>query len=234
MLNSILSLKHFQGFPLNRKHWEVEVAVRYSQGKRILNLGAGHDESLARLAPISSFIIAYDLYGNNVWGHGEATNTFWENHYNYFPNSNIIPVMGDATTIPFGGKTFDYIYSLSSIEHFCPDWNNKTNITLALRECHRCLDDNGRLMLASEVSINGKGKPEVFESAWELIRLVEAAGFRLISEFDCSIADELLAAKPFDLYEHVTRGSSSPIPAHLTVQVQDCVFTSFSIVAEKL
>ncbi|TMF87871.1 MAG: class I SAM-dependent methyltransferase [Chloroflexi bacterium] len=119
-------------FPENlehRKHWEYAQVVvgleqlgALHQDALVLGVGAGHEEAIYDLSTRVRWLFATDIYGSGYFRAGEADARMLldPDHFARCPyNRNRLVVENmDALDLRFEDRTFDAVYSLSSIEHF--------------------------------------------------------------------------------------------------------------------
>ncbi|MGK9234965.1 class I SAM-dependent methyltransferase [Inquilinus limosus] len=117
---------------VHRKGWEwtqagyglSKLGVLHSEA-RGLGVGAGREALIFWLADRVGHVTATDLYGNERWSAGggaEASVEVVENTSRFCPRSfasdHVHFMNADGTALPFGDNTFDFCWSISSIEHF--------------------------------------------------------------------------------------------------------------------
>jgi ubiquinone/menaquinone biosynthesis C-methylase UbiE len=141
----MMALGYVPGSKSNR-HWSTRIfgSRRFSRaiefriisrwldpGSRALDLGAGNGEFSAQLALRGYQVVAFDLDSRALQeSRGTAVNgTTW--------------VAGDATLLPFGDASFDFVLCNSAIEHFPDD-------RAAIRELCRVMKPGGRLIITTD------------------------------------------------------------------------------------
>jgi SAM-dependent methyltransferase len=110
-------------------------------------------------------VTALDLYGNDVWatsGGREATADIIEHPERWCPQpistSRIRFVTGSGTQLEFSDDTFDFCWSLSSIEHF----GGHDAAATAMREMARVTKSGGIVAVATEYLL----LPEYYHSEY--------------------------------------------------------------------
>jgi SAM-dependent methyltransferase len=112
-----------------RKGWEftqtlygLELLGFISPDARALGVGVGREPVLFYLADRVGRVTGTDLYGNEGWSGNEANPRFLEETARYCPRSfdasRLRLQTMDGTDLKFDSGTFDFVWSLSSIEHF--------------------------------------------------------------------------------------------------------------------
>lgn len=154
--------KHTSG-EIYRKGWEwTQCIYGLSQlnmiepDKRALGVGAGREPVIFWLADHIKEVVATDLYGNDTWSgkagnHGnEAPIDILKDASKYSPKpiakDRIRFENADGTHLQYKDETFDFCWSLSSIEHFGGhDASRK-----AVQEMSRVTKKNGIICIATE------------------------------------------------------------------------------------
>jgi SAM-dependent methyltransferase len=119
------------------------------------------------LADRVSRVIGTDLYGNDFWstlGGKEADAAMLEDAGRFCPttfNSEHLTLMNmDGTKLDFDSSSFDFVWSLSSIEHF----GGHEASAKSVREMARVTKPGGVVVIATEYLLDGRGHPEYFSS----------------------------------------------------------------------
>lgn len=137
---------------------------------RALGVGAGHEPLLFYLADRVAHVIGTDLYGNEEWsvaGGKEADKAILDDASRFCPKtyerSRLQLKVMDGTRLDFPDNTFDFVWSLSSIEHF----GSHDAARQSVREMGRVTKPGGFVVVATEFIIGPKGKdhPEYFARA---------------------------------------------------------------------
>lgn len=160
-----------------RKGWEwtqalygLELLGAINPGAKALGVGAGHEPVLFFLTDHIAEVVGTDLYGNAEWskaGGKEADKTILENAARYCPRpfdrSRLTLMMMDGTRLQFPDSSFDFVWSLSSIEHF----GSHEAARQSVREMGRVTRPGGFVVIATEFIIGPKRKshPEYFSRA---------------------------------------------------------------------
>ena len=154
--------------------------------KSVLGVGAGHEHVLYHLANRSRLTVATDLYG----GHfvetpaQEAAPDFLADPGQYAPfpyrRDRLLPMPADGLHLPFADKTFDAVYSLSSIEHF----GGPEAASQAMREKARVLKPGGIACVATELVLEGPANDELFARDVFDTYVIEASGLVPVERLD--------------------------------------------------
>ncbi|CCK79578.1 class I SAM-dependent methyltransferase [Desulfobacula toluolica] len=134
-----------------------------------LGVGAGHEPILYYLADHIAEVTGTDLYGNENWtnnaiGGNEANPSILENSDEFcdrgYDKSKLQLLNMNGTDLKFDNKTFDFVWSLSSIEHFGGHKKAKES----MKEMARVTKKNGIVAVATEFILtpNCKDHPEFF------------------------------------------------------------------------
>jgi SAM-dependent methyltransferase len=158
----------------HRKGWEWTQAIygltllrSIKREARGLGVGAGHEPLLFYLADRIAEVIGTDLYGNAQWSAGggkEADAAIFQDAAKYCPRvfdrSKLRFKVMDGTDLEFPKNSFDFVWSLSSIEHF----GSHRAARRSIREMGRVTKPGGFVVVATEFIIGpkGKGHPEYF------------------------------------------------------------------------
>lgn len=192
-----------------------------------VSIGAGHEQVLYWLANHVQRVVATDMYEGSWQGErareGDPAVLHNPDQYAPFPyrRQHLEFMKMDGRRLEFADGTFDVSYSLSSIEHF----GGLEGAGQTMREMARVLKPGGLLALATEYVIVGPPHEETFQPS-EVHELVRASGLALVEPIDEQVYRRY-EARPVrlqvDPYE-------SP---HMTVQLDDTVFTSVMLFLRK-
>ncbi len=142
---------------VRRKFWEYAMLTLFLEdvGKLddeadVLSVGAGHEEVVFWLANRVGRVVATDVYGEGGFADGEADAGMLTNPDAFAPyeyrRDRLEVLKMDARSLAFPDRTFDVVFSLSSIEHFGAPWD----IARASREIGRVLRPGGYAFVVTE------------------------------------------------------------------------------------
>ncbi|MGA9567929.1 MAG: class I SAM-dependent methyltransferase [Candidatus Korobacteraceae bacterium] len=132
---------------------------------KALGVGAGREPLLFYLADRISEVVGTDLYGNQAWAGSigrEADALILQDVQRFCPRefaAHRLRLMNmDGTDLQFQSNTFDFVWSLSSIEHFgCHEAAAKS-----VREMARVAKPGGVVVVATEFIPSKDTHPEYF------------------------------------------------------------------------
>lgn len=197
------------GFPasperFHRKIWEFNQALyglrrlrRLAPAATALGIGCGHEELMYFLANRIARVVATDLYeGGFLGGEGEAD--VLQHPAKYAPfrfrEDHLEVRQMNALALQFEAGSLDFVFCLSSLEHFGSEADKLT----ALREMQRVLKPGGVAVLTTEVVLNRLGRGSQYFQRETLTRLVGEAGLTIDAPVDFGVEQEY-AARPLAL-----------------------------------
>jgi SAM-dependent methyltransferase len=174
-----------------RKGWEWTQAIyglkllgAIQPHAKGLGVGAGHEPLLFYFADRIAEVIGTDLYGNAQWsarGGKEADAAILDDAARYCPRdfdrSKLRLMVMDGTDLKFKDNSFDFVWSLSSIEHF----GSHRAARESIREMARVVKSAGFVVIATEFIIGPEGQshPEYFTRS-EFDKFVLRASRKLV------------------------------------------------------
>lgn len=192
-----------------------------------ISIGAGHEHVVYWLANHVARVVATDMYEGS-WQderarEGDPAVLHDADKYAPFPyrRDHLTFMKMDGRHLEFPDGSFDVSYSLSSIEHF----GGMEGAGQTLREMARVLKPGGILGLATEQIISGPPHEETFTAA-DIQELVRQSGLSLVEPIDDRVYQRY-EARPVRLQDDPYQ---SP---HMTVQLDDTVFTSVMLFLRK-
>lgn len=202
------------GFPaapevFHRKIWEFNQALyglrilrRLAPDAKALGIGCGHEELMYFLANRIGRVVATDLYEGKYLG-GESAADVLDHPAKYAPfkfrEDRLEVRQMNALALQFDGGSFDFVFCLSSLEHF----GGERDKLAALREMHRVLKPGGVAVLTTEIVLNRLGRGSQYFQRETLTRLIGAAGFALDRPADYRVEQDYTApplALPMDVF----------------------------------
>lgn len=188
----------------HRKVWEFNQALyglrtlnRLAPAATALGIGCGHEEFMYFLANRIRRVIATDLY-EGVWIGGESDADVLDHPAKYAPfkyrEAHLEVRRMNALALEAGDRSVDFVFCLSSIEHF----GTRRDKLTSLREMYRILKPGGVAVLTTEVVLNRLGRGDQYFPIETLVALVTEAGFTLDQPPDLRVEREF-AARPLAL-----------------------------------
>lgn len=187
---------------MDRKSWEfVMAAIGLKQlgalgsDKKGLGVGSGCEKPLYYFAKYTGEVIGTDLYLNNDlnWQH-TAHSDVLANPSKYapfnYPKKNLKLIHMNAMDLKFDNNTFDYAFSISSIEHF----GSRENIQKTMQEIERVLKPGAVAAISTEF-ILGKDvtHPEFFNHEDLQKHMIKSHNMDLIGPIDFRLSNQDLS-----------------------------------------
>jgi SAM-dependent methyltransferase len=192
-----------------------------------VSIGAGHEHVLYWLANHVARIVATDMYEGS-WQderakEGDPIVLHDPDRYAPFPyrRDRLEFMKMDGRRLLFPDGTFDVAYSLSSIEHF----GGLEGAGQTMKEMARVIKPGGILALATEYVIAGPPHEETFQPH-EIDELIRWSGLDLVEPIDTRVYQRY-EARPVRLQD------DPYLSPHMTVQLDDTVFTSVMLFLRK-
>lgn len=182
-----------------------------------MGVGCGHEELMYFLANRVKIVDATDLYEGAYLG-GESAADVLAHPDKYAPfryrsdRLNILRM--DAKKLDFEDGTFDFLFSLSSLEHFGKRMDQLT----ALKEMHRVLKPGGIAALTTELILNRLGHRRDYFRVEILEEIIRESGFFLVEPFLYKARIDVLRAP-----SRVNRRQKIPLALRVT-NVGDAVW----------
>lgn len=220
--------------PPQRKWWEwasllnglgkLNLLKPYS---KCISVGAGTEYPLFWIANKKIHTFCIDLYSDNSKWSGNAPEDFLKNPKNYSPvqtdENFLLPMYMSGTELNFADNTFDFAFSMSSIEHFGGHEATKKS----MQEIHRTLKKGGIACIVTELILNNTTNYE-FLTPDEIQENIMIEGFELIGgEMDWRVNQDI---SPFDM----DKPDDWNIKPHIIVKWGDCIFTSVIVWLKKI
>lgn len=212
----------------HRKVWEFNQALyglrrlrRLAPAATALGIGCGHEELMYFLANRIARVIATDLY-EGTWIGGESDADVLANPAKYAPfkyrEDHLHVRRMDGLALDAEAGTFDFVFCLSSIEHF----GRLQDKLRALQEMFRVLKPGGVAVLTTEVVLNRLGRGAQYFPAPTLLALVGEAGFALDGAPDLRVESEYAGrplALPMDTF----------VSPHVVLRNFNTIYTSVAL-----
>lgn len=222
-----------EGSYIHRKSWEYAICVHglrelgcIRPDSVALGVAAGYERPLYHFANVIEKVVATDLYDNPDHEGRPEMLTEPERFAPFeFRRSHLEVLQMNALELKFDDDSFDFVFCLSSIEHF-GDLDTRVR---AMSEMHRVLRPGGTVCITTELLLNSTTHSEYFTTEALRATILESTPLRLVGgELDLRISESLLM-HPFDV--RVSEGlSASP---HIVLTDGDAVWTSVSLFLQK-
>jgi len=218
----------------HRKLWEFAQTVRALKAYHLLNeravglsVAAGREKLLFYLANCAGRVVATDLYGEGNFASREADKRFLTDQRSFaemdYPEDRLKALYMNALRLQFEEHSFDFAYSLSSIEHF----GGLDAAIQSLREMVRVVKPGGLIVIATECLLSHVPTFDVFTPE-EIDVLVERSGASLIEPISYHVSDRTLqAVTDFD------HGDLHAFPQINMRRDSGAVFTSIVLALQK-
>lgn len=188
----------------HRKVWEFSQTLyglrklrRLTPDSVALGIGCGHEELMYFLANRIARVVATDLYEGSYLG-GESDADVLEHPDKYAPiryrEDHLEVRRMDGLALDAADGRFDFVFCLSSIEHFGTVRDKRQ----AFREMFRVLKPGGVAVVTTEVVLNRLGRGAQYFPIQTLLSLVADAGFTLDRPPDLRVESEF-ASRPLAL-----------------------------------
>ena len=160
-------LAYRKGWEWTQALWGLERLGMITPGARALGVGAGHEPVIFYLADRIREVVATDLYGNETWSQKdgkEGSSEFLDDMAKYCPRkfdaSHVRALRMDGTHLELEDASFDFVWSLSSIEHF----GGHAAAARSVREMGRVVRPGGIVAVATEFVLTpGALHPDYFD-----------------------------------------------------------------------
>jgi SAM-dependent methyltransferase len=200
---------------LRRKFWEyamltlfLEDVGKLTDDTAALSVGAGHEEVLYWLANKLGRVVATDIYGEATFAESDDTMLSDPARYAPYPyREERLEVHNmDARSLGFDDEAFDFVFSLSSIEHF----GSMKDVERGAREIGRVLRPGGYAFIVTECLLSpdrpmsrvvqnglrlvtrarGRGSLSIFTARELESHVVLPSGLKLLQQLDTSVSPE--------------------------------------------
>lgn len=216
----------------HRKIWEFNQALyglrtlnRLAPEATALGIGCGHEEFMYFLANRIRRVIATDLY-EGEWIGGESDADVLTHPAKYAPfkyrEDHLEVRRMDALALEAADQSVDFVFCLSSIEHF----GSRGDKLTALREMHRILKPGGVAVLTTEVVLNRLGWGDQYFPIETLLALVGEARFTIDQPPDLRVEQEF-AARPLAL------PMETFVAPHVVLRNFNTIYTSVALFLTK-
>jgi SAM-dependent methyltransferase len=213
---------------VHRKAWEYAICVWGLEKLGCIRpdgvalaVGAGHERPLYYFANRIRRMVATDIYEGGFEGLPEML-TKPESFAPFEYRHECLDVLRmDGCDLRFEDQSFDFVYSLSSIEHF----GGRPRIRKAMQEMARVVKAGGIVCITTEYILNDATHEEFFSHDELIENILTSSSLELVEpELDLTISESLLM-HPIDL-DAETNLHVSP---HIVLTTKGVVWTSLSL-----
>jgi len=216
----------------HRKIWEFNQMIyglrklkRLHPQASALGIGCGHEELMYFLANRVARIVGTDLYEGTYLG-GESADDVLLHPDKYAPfryrRDHLEVRKMDALGLKFEAASFDFVFSLSSLEHF----GTRADKLRSLREMNRVLKPGGVAALTTELVLNKISRRKDYFRIDGLLSLAREAGFVWDEPLDLAVEKEF-ADPPLAMSIEMFR------TPHIVLRNFGTIYTSFSLFLRK-
>jgi SAM-dependent methyltransferase len=218
---------------IHRKAWEYAYCIygltrlgMVNPESKAIAIGAGHERPLYYFANQIAKVVATDLYNDRGTDDDAGMLTTPEKFAPFtYRKENLEVYQMNGTDLKFPENSFDFAFTLSSIEHF----GSRENITKAMSEIFRVLKPGGILCLTTELILNNTHHPEYFTFEEFKKYILESTEMKIIGgEIDLRISDSI-ANNPIDLDVE----KDLTISPHIVLKQGNVIWTSIICFLQK-
>ncbi|MBI4830253.1 MAG: class I SAM-dependent methyltransferase [Candidatus Lindowbacteria bacterium] len=218
---------------IHRKAWEyancvwgLEELGVVCEESVALSVAAGHERPLFYFANKISRVVATDMYGGGPDGDPEMLTNPWKFAPFPYRKDHLEVFLMDGAELSFAPESFDFIFSLCSIEHF----GGHERAAKAMGEMYRVLKAGGVCCVSTEIILNNRPHNEYFTHSELEQYVLKAAPFSLAGTdtIDLRISESLLR-HPIKLGEE----EDLRVSPHIVLEGGRRVFTSIILFLRK-
>lgn len=222
-----------EGTYIHRKSWEYAMCISglnkfsvVTPEARAISIGAGYERPLFFFANKIKEVVATDIYDDS---HAEGNARMLTNPEEFaffeYRKDHLTVRQMRGTNLEYSENTFDFAFTLSSIEHF----GSRENSKKAMQEMFRVLKQGGVACVATEFILNNATHEEFF--AFEDLEkfIIKSAPFDLVGgDLDLRISQSLFY-NPIDMDQE----KNFRISPHIVLKTRDVIFTSIILFFRK-
>lgn len=215
-----------EGVYIHRKSWEYAMCVHglttlgvVTDNARAIAVGAGSERPLYYFANKISEMVATDIYDDPEREGNPAMLTTPENFAPFdYRRDHLTVKRMSGTNIEYADESFEFAFTLSSIEHFGSRENQKTT----MREMRRVVKPGGIICVATELILNDETHPEYFTLGELQSTIIDNDGLTMVGgDLDLRISRSLYE-NPIDL----SAEQNTRISPHIVLKQGDVIWTS--------
>jgi SAM-dependent methyltransferase len=217
---------------IHRKAWEYGVCIEGMERLGLvrpdcsaLAVGAGYERPLFYYANRLARMVATDIYEGGAEGRPEMLTDPGQFAPFEFRRDRLEVHQMDGCDLEFDDGTFDFVFCLSSIEHF----GSRKRIVDAMREMARVVKVGGAVCIITEYILNDATHPEYFTHDELQEYIIRSTSLQLAEpELDLSISESLLN-HPIDLDSE----TDLHVAPHIVLAQAGVIWTSLSLFFQK-
>ncbi len=242
--NTVLNANNLNGVS-RRKQWEVLMALRTlvdlgatGDGKRILGVGAGREETIYHLTRMCDQVVATDLYQDAGMWNAHAPADMLTEPEKYTPVGVMVELArlmvqhADMRYLPFDDLSFDGVFSSGSIEHV----GSFDDVAAAASEIGRVLKVGGIASISTEFKAwgSGFGWPGVllFDKARLYEYIIEPSGLEPVDEPYLYVHEDTILNPP--VLEDMVNGHVPDLEMAVRSATHNYLFTSVHLALRKV
>jgi SAM-dependent methyltransferase len=232
--HDVLSTLNWWPHIIHRKQWEYTLCILGLEKTGVVTpsasaiaVGAGSENPLYYFANKVDRMLATDVYGKYPGNEAPADMLTKPEKYAPFEyrRGHLEVEYADALTLPYPESSFDFGFSLSSIEHFGGPEQTET----AMREIHRVLKPGGVFCIVTELILTLGTIPHAYTVEQIQRHLIDSTPLYLVEkEIDLTISESLLE-HPIDLEQEM----NLRVSPHIVLKSQGELFTSLILFFRK-
>jgi len=212
---------------IHRKQWEYACCILRLEALGVvlpeasaIAVGAGYERPIYYFANKIARMVASDIYGASP--HPEAPQDMLTNPEKYAPfeyrRDRLTVEYADALDLPYPDSSFDFGFSLSSIEHF----GGMESTEKAMGEIHRVLTPGGVFCMTTELILTRGEVHDAYTFEQLQRHVIASTPLALVEDdIDLSISESLLKY-PVDLASE----TNLHVSPHIVMKQEDQLFTS--------
>ena len=215
-----------EGVYIHRKAWEYAHCIHglttlgaVAEDARAIAVGAGHERPLYYFANQIQEMVATDIY-EDPEHEGNPEMLVSPEAFAPFPyrHSHLVVRRMSGTDLMYDDSTFDFAFTLSSIEHF----GSRDNQKRAMEEMRRVVKPGGVICVATELILNRGTHPEYFTLQELQAVILSNPGLTMVGgDLDLRISRSLFE-NPIELdVEHNFR-----VSPHIVLKSGNVIWTS--------
>lgn len=217
---------------VHRKAWEYGLSIEgleqlgcIKDDAVALAVGAGYERPLFWHANKIRRMVATDIYEGGDEGNPEMLVTPEKFALTEYRRDHLEVMQMNGCDLKFEDSTFDFVFTLSSIEHF----GSRENIVKSMQEMSRVVKSGGIVCVITEYILNNATHHEYFTHEDLYRYLIDSTDLELVEpELDLTISESLLQ-HPIDLQVE----KNIHVAPHIVLRDKGVLWTSLSLFFRK-